>query len=244
VMNEIIRVTNKPVKLIDALRSDLAKEARRLSDALHAWSPLDTLAENVSAAEVMVATPEYQALVGALQAAFEPASVADITRELGLLLACYPSKDVDISVLVAFAVEEVIRERPSVLRLLVSTRRIRRTYKFRPSMAEIIEALEDAGSAITKAKQILELPQRLERAMSDLARLVNVELNRVKELLSDRLRRLDSGKSVSGVDEQLKSARGKLARVLAQRVTAPEPQRLLVTQSISITENEKVTVPW
>src|SRR6266404_5040488 len=103
-MNGIVRVTNKPVKIIDMLRSEVAKEARRLSDALHPWSTspsLDILAEKVAAAELMVATPEYQALVGALKAAFAPASVEDITRELGLLFACYPAKDVDVGVLVA-----------------------------------------------------------------------------------------------------------------------------------------------
>ena len=56
-------------------------------------SSVDTLAGAVAAAEVMVGTPEYQALVGAFQAAFEPASIADIKRELGVLFACYPAKD-------------------------------------------------------------------------------------------------------------------------------------------------------
>jgi hypothetical protein len=145
---------------------------------------------------------------------------------------------------VACAVDEVIREQPSVLRLLVSARRIRRTCKFRPSIAEIVEALEDAGSAISEARQIIELPKRLEKAVSGLPRLVNVELNRVKELLSDRERRLDSGKSVAWIDAKLKDARRQLAAASAHRVTALEPQRLLITQSISITENEKVPVPW
>jgi hypothetical protein len=76
-MNGIVRVTDKPVKLIDALRSEMAKEARRLSDALdgRSSSSLETLARTVAAAELMVTTPEYQALVGALEAAFAPASV-------------------------------------------------------------------------------------------------------------------------------------------------------------------------
>ena len=70
-MNEIVRAAGKSVKLIDVLSCcEMAKEARRLSNALHHWSAcsLDTLAETVAAAEVMVATPEYEALVGALEA--------------------------------------------------------------------------------------------------------------------------------------------------------------------------------
>src|SRR5262245_50155933 len=130
-MNDIVPIAQKPLKLIEALHSETAKEARRLSDALR-WSTsssLHILAESVAAAEVMVATPEYSALAGAIRAAFTPASVADIKRELGLLFACYPAKDVDIGVLVACAVDEVIREEPSVLRLLMSVRLIRRTCK-------------------------------------------------------------------------------------------------------------------
>ena len=37
-MNGIIRVTNSPVKLIDTLRSETAKEALRHSNALYPWS--------------------------------------------------------------------------------------------------------------------------------------------------------------------------------------------------------------
>jgi hypothetical protein len=38
VMNGIVRVTDKSVSQIDALRSNLAKEARRISDSLQRWS--------------------------------------------------------------------------------------------------------------------------------------------------------------------------------------------------------------
>ena len=147
-MNGIVQVPNKPANIIDTLRSELAKEARRLSDALLHWSwslspSFYTLAENVAPAEVIVATPEYRALAGALKAALAPASVADIARELGLLFACYPAKDVDVRVLVGCAVEEVISDRPSKLQLELSCRGIRRTCKFRPSISEIVDALDD-----------------------------------------------------------------------------------------------------
>ena len=237
-MNEIVRVTNKPVNIIDTLRCELAKEARRLSDALQSPS-LATLAENVAAAEVTVATPEYRALVGALKAALAPASVEDITRELGLLFACYPAKDIDISVLVACAVDEVIREQPSKLRLLVSGRRIRRKCKFRPSIAEIVEALEHALSAVRKARQIVELPKHLADAAPRLHALVEGELRSVTVLLSDRLRRLNSGKDVWSIYDRLKDMRCKLADVLEFRVASLEPLRPLITQSISATKNEE-----
>ena len=47
---------------------------------------------------------------------------------------------IDVSILVACAADEVIREQPSLLRLLFAGRRIRRKCKFRPSIADIVEA--------------------------------------------------------------------------------------------------------
>lgn len=97
---------------------------------------------------------------------------------------------------------------------------------------------------MVKAKQVIELPKRLEEAAPGLRRLVYVELNRIRGLLSDRERRIDGGKTVKPIDAELKDIRSKLGGVLAHRVTALEPQLPLITQSISITENEKVTIPW
>jgi hypothetical protein len=242
-MNQIVLVAGKPVKLIDALCCEMAKEARRLSGALDHCSA-NLLAGAVAVAEVIVATPEYEELVGVLQAALAPASVTDIKRELGMLFACYPAKDVDIGALVACALDEVIREQPTILELLVSVRLIRRTCKFRPSIAEIIEALDDAGSAMVKAKKIVALPKRLDEAASGLQRMVKVEMGRINGLLSDRERRLEGGKNVDWIDVKLKNVRGELADVLAHRVTALEPLRPLIAQSITITKDEAVRTPW
>jgi hypothetical protein len=243
VMNGIVRIANSPVKLIDTLRSEIAKEALRHSYALYPWSTgsLETLAEKVAAAEVLVATPEYQVLVGTLEAAFAPASISDIKRELGLLFACYPSKDVEIGVLVACAVEEVTSDRPNKLELQLSCRRIRRTSKFRPSIAEIVEAPDDVEPAMSRAGQITELPKRLDVAASALCDIVGNAIKNVERLLSDRERHRQNRWRVGSIDEQLNKTRRMLENVSAHRAKALEPQRLLITQSISITENEKAT---
>lgn len=147
--------------------------------------------------------------------------------------------------LVDCAVDEVIREQPSVLRLFVSARRVVRECKFRPSIAEIIEALDDAGSAISKARQIVELPKHLVEAAPGLQGRVKFELRRVTELLSDRLRRLDMEKSVSGVDTQLQDVRSKLTAVLAHRVTALQPLRPLIVQGTAKqAKYEKAETRW
>jgi hypothetical protein len=199
------------------------------------------LAEKVAAAEVLVATPEYQVLVGTLEAAFAPASISDIKRELGLLFACYPSKDVEIGVLVACAVEEVTSDRPNKLELQLSCRRIRRTSKFRPSIAEIVEAPDDVEPAMSRAGQITELPKRLDVAASALCDIVGNAIKNVERLLSDRERHRQNRWRVGSIDEQLNKTRRMLENVSAHRAKALEPQRLLITQSISITENEKAT---
>jgi len=105
---------------------------------------------------------------------------SDIKRELGLLFACYPAKDVDIGVLVACAVEEVTSDRPSKLELELSCRRLRRTCKFRPSVAEIVEAPDDVEPAMSRARQITELPKRLDVAASALRDIVGNAIEHVE----------------------------------------------------------------
>jgi hypothetical protein len=243
VVNEIVRTTKKPVKLIDTLRSDLAKEVRRRSDSLRLWPApsLDILAKNVAAAELLLVKPEYQSLVGVLKAGFALASVEYIARELGLLFACYPARDIDIRVLVACAVDEVIREEPSVLRLLLSVRHLRRTCKFRPSIAEIIEALDEVEeeSGMSEAREVLELPKRLNVAASLLRDHVESALKSIEGLLSDRERHRQSPWRIVSIDERIRSTRRFLESVSAHRPKALEAQRLFITQSINITENEK-----
>jgi hypothetical protein len=238
-MNEIVHVIDKP-NLIDVLLSEGAREARRLSGDLNS-SSLNALATAISTAELMVETPEFKALVGVLKAALKRASVADIGRELAIVYACYPGKHIDVSVLVACAVDEVVREQPTLLRLLFAGRRIRRKCKFRPTIAEIVKALEHAFSAVRKAREIVELPKRLADAAPRLQASVKDELRRVSELLADRKLLLSTGKTVRWNDDRLKDERGKLADVLALRVAALEPLRPLIIQSISMTESEKAT---
>jgi hypothetical protein len=96
---------------------------------------------------------------------------------------------------------------------------------------------------MVKAKEIVALPKRLNEAASGLQRMVTIEMGYVKNLLSNRERRLDGGKSIRGIDPQLQDVRRKLADVLAHRVTALEPLRLPITQSITITKNEEVAGP-
>jgi hypothetical protein len=131
-----------------------------------------------------------------------------------------------------------------VFSLLVAVRNIRRECKFRPSIAEVIEALDDAGSVVTKAKQIVELSVLLDEAAAGLRGLVDGKLGKIRGLLSDRERCVDGGKTHKHIDMELKAVRSELADVLALSVVALEPQRLLIIQRIGKTKEEDVIVPW
>jgi hypothetical protein len=245
-MNGIVQVTDKPVRLIDTLRSETAKEAVRHRDALSSWAhcpypSLVALAEKVAAAELFVATPKYQALTGTIKAAFAPASIAEIKRELGLLFACFPAKDIDVGLLVAAAVEDVIDDRPNKLQLQLGCRLARRTSKFRPSISEILDALDDVedGSAMSTAREILEVPKRLDLASSLLRDRVGSVLKSIEGLLSDRGRHRQSPWRITSIDERLGGELRFLESVSAHRPKALEAQRPLIIHSINITENEK-----
>jgi hypothetical protein len=72
-----------------------------------------------------------------------PASMGDIVREITELLLAIPgSSHVDLALLTQCAIEAVAREKPSLARLLVARERLLRTARFRPSVAEILEAFQ------------------------------------------------------------------------------------------------------
>jgi hypothetical protein len=125
--------------------------------------------------------------------------------------------------------------------LQLGCRLARRTCKFRPSISEILDALDDVedGSAMCTAREILELAKRLDVVSSLLRNYVEPVLKSIEGLLSDRERHRQSPWRVKSIDERLRSTRRFLESVSAHRPKALELQRLLITQSINITENEK-----
>jgi hypothetical protein len=164
-MNEITRIPHNTAlstraRAIDqvvvvALNSDIAQKAQTLLSEI--WkvrrrgffadeegSKAFRIAEHrrvVAMAELILASPEFKALVSLLEPAAELATLAQIKREVGGLIACFPSQ-ADVSIFVAFAVEEVVIELPTVYALVATCRELRRTKTFRPSIAEILEALQ------------------------------------------------------------------------------------------------------
>jgi hypothetical protein len=164
-MNEVTRIMNAALStstrsraidqvVVTALTSDVAGKAQTLLGEI--WSvrrrglsgePGDQAfraaeyTRVIAMAEPILASPAFKALVSVLESAAELATPAQIKREIGGLIACYPSQ-ADVSIFVAYAVEEVAIELPTIFALVAACRELRRTKTFRPSIAEIIEALQ------------------------------------------------------------------------------------------------------
>jgi hypothetical protein len=73
----------------------------------------------------------------------EPATLADIKRELAVLIAAWPSAKEDLSAFMQVVVAEVVSEEPPRFILAAACRHLLRKSKFRPSLAEILALLSD-----------------------------------------------------------------------------------------------------
>ena len=162
-MNEITRITPNNNTLSTSTRAraidqvvlaststDVARKVQSLSGEIYSLrkrgfseSQALRIAEHrrvVAMAEPILASPEFKALVATITPAVELATLSQIKQAIGGLIACYPTQ-ADVAIFVAFAVEEVAVELPSVYTLAAACRELRRTKTFRPSIAEILEAM-------------------------------------------------------------------------------------------------------
>lgn len=163
-MNELTRIPNNNTAVSTSTRAraidqvvlaatstDVARKVQSLSSEIYglrsrgfsAESQALRIAEHrrvVAMAEPILGSPEYRALVATITPAVELATLSQIKQSIGGLIACYPTQ-ADVAIFVAFAVEEVAVELPSVYTLAAACRELRRTKTFRPSIAEILEAL-------------------------------------------------------------------------------------------------------
>jgi hypothetical protein len=185
-MNEITRIPNNNTALSTSTRAraidqvvlaatstDVARKAQALSSEIHnlrsrGFFPDEEESQAlrtseyrrvVAMAEQILGSPEYRALVATLTPAVEMATISQIKQAIGGLIACYPSQ-ADVSIFVAFAVEEVAVELPSVYTLAAACRELRRTKTFRPSIAEILEALNARQSGWIR--RIVDLDDEIE----------------------------------------------------------------------------------
>src|SRR5262249_20222686 len=103
--------------------------------------------KNIEAAivevEELLAFPQFQQLLAQVNDVTETATRADITSELVMMLAAFPSGKDDLGAFVRIAVAEIAVKQPSRLVLAAACSKLRCKSKFRPALAEILKLLED-----------------------------------------------------------------------------------------------------
>jgi hypothetical protein len=100
----------------------------------------------IDAAEEWLEDPYFRSLLERVEAVRQTATRADIKSEVAMLFAAWPSSKDDLTAFVPGVVAEVASERPSRLLLAAAFRHLRRKWKFRPNLAEILEVLSSEDS--------------------------------------------------------------------------------------------------
>jgi hypothetical protein len=123
----------------------------------------DALAEG----EAVLSNEQFQRFLAELKPACVPATITEIRRELGILLLAFPTKD-DLSAFVEIAIAEIASEHVSRLRLAAAFRELQRTARFRPSIAEMLDAMSEVD--LRHVGSLLKLPERVEAVRQRLAK--------------------------------------------------------------------------
>ncbi|TAI65694.1 hypothetical protein [Bradyrhizobium sp. Leo170] len=97
------------------------------------------LEEAITTGEALMA--EHPWLFEQLQSACAPATIDDARRELAILYMAYPGKEASLSSFMHIVLADVVDARASRFVLAASCRRLRHTLKFRPSIAEVLQAM-------------------------------------------------------------------------------------------------------
>jgi hypothetical protein len=172
-MNEITRIPKLPVRALDG--SELRKKAALIVSDLGGSERLDlpSLGRAIAEGEALLADPQFQLFMAGLKMALAPPSLAQVKREVARLLVCFQNQhftDEDIAVFTEIAIEEIREiEALSLLSLVMGFGELRRTMKFRPTICEMINAVEGAFGADLRGHEVLKLGAMLDRAKRHLA---------------------------------------------------------------------------
>jgi hypothetical protein len=221
-MSEIINLPpprGRAGSLFTALeKNDLATD---LQDAMCRPTPsLESLAASIARAEAAVAGAMFPALVEELKKLLLPPTLAQIKREVALLWVCFQQQmrndGDDLALNTDEAVADIAAlEHLSVLTLLGGFRALRRTSIHRPVIAEMLRAIDNADGYVRRARMIVELPARLDKAKQQLAHLIERKRAELKRLEASYDYRLGEGKRVGRLPQQITELREALA--LAQQ---------------------------
>jgi hypothetical protein len=144
-----------------ALKSEeVADHLRRTIKYIRSGEKLGAqyLRAEIAKGEAILADSIFQTLADRLRPFVVTATVAQVKHELAKLLAAFPTKD-DLTAFMPILGDEIMEEQPSWLALAIACRSLRRTCKFRPSIAEVLDAVYEADSAAGRGARIVALPK-------------------------------------------------------------------------------------
>jgi hypothetical protein len=149
----VAKVNDLGPRLIDAERLGWREQAKIIEEA-------ESLQAAVSAASEAIAAAE------------RPATTREIAVTLGRLLKAFPNAGkADVETFGELLVGDVIDARPSIAAVVQGCTKLRRTAKFLPVIAEVLDALREVDDGIRAAKLRLEaMPARvveLKRAVEE-----------------------------------------------------------------------------
>jgi hypothetical protein len=144
---------------------------------------LKDLSKAIPKAEEMLGKPQYQAMATQVETVIAPATLNQIKAEIGVLLGCFPSAGCEVEVLATVAVEDIADEKPTLIRLVAGFRHLRRTAKFRPTIAEMLGGLGEGYAIEARARRFKELLPWLKRAKAIVPSVIeraNVEIEELE----------------------------------------------------------------
>jgi hypothetical protein len=132
----------------------------------------EQLAESIRKAELLVANG-FDRTLAEITKASSAAHGAEVKSELALLVGAFPNSGKnDLPIYGRMLVEDVAAQRPSVAALSLACRRLRRTARFVPTIAEVLEAIATAEvDVLLRANTLERFGPWLERAREVLPRM-------------------------------------------------------------------------
>jgi hypothetical protein len=148
--NQLVSLTPRPV-------------GRELSTAVEKFANYAS-SYAVSSFEEFSSSGRLAQLALDVEHASRPATSDEIINHLTILVCAYPTGSSDLEIYGRVLGEDVIATKPSLFALEHACRKLRRTSKWRPAIAEVLGEIEEAEGILHKAKRELrELPSRLAR---------------------------------------------------------------------------------
>jgi hypothetical protein len=132
----------------------------------YAYRPLETAADKLAAVQAIL--PDAMSVLEQLESLAAPATKTEIAQHLALLVKSFPNAgNADGEVYGRMLIEDVATDLPAIGDIEDACRQIRKTSRFLPTIAEVIEAIGKAKSRrcahTDRITELIESKEELER---------------------------------------------------------------------------------